>query len=83
MVSQLVFLTHALCPLFNLMDLRETSSFSKAIGSYAEIFYPKVGDNVLQTPSNGLWNRLLEQKVLSVLLVKFFLELHGIILCVP
>ena len=59
------------------MDLRETSSFSKAIGSYAEIFYPKVGANVLQTPSNGLWNRLLERKVLSVLLVKFFSILHG------
>ena len=33
MVSQLSFITHALCPLFNLMDLRATSSFSTAIGS--------------------------------------------------
>ena len=55
-------------------------SFSKAIRSYAEIFYPEVGGDVLQTPSNGLQNRLLEQKVVSVLLVKFFLALHGMLI---
>ena len=66
-----------ICDGLKKLSLHENRSFSKTIGSYAEKFLPEDRATMQQTLPKGFLRGTNSEKVISILQLPFFLELHG------